>query len=62
MATQFFIWSHRNHGNHRKCLWHGLRIEERSDHFCDFLYFCGTVKLRATFATQRISVISVISV
>ena len=35
--------SRRNEGNKRKCLRHGLREDERSDYFCYFLYFCGTI-------------------
>ena len=36
--------SHRNHGNHRKCLRHRLRTESEAKNFFYFLYFCGTTK------------------
>ena len=34
--------SHRNKGNHRKCLWHRLRTESEAKNFFYFFYFCGT--------------------
>ena len=45
--------------NHRKCLRHRLRTDERSDYFFYFLHFCGTYKI---IRMELKSVISVISV
>ena len=36
--------SHRNKGNHRKCLRHRLRTESEAKNFFYFFHFCGTKK------------------